>query len=278
MSLAELWSYEFMRYALLSACLLGPACAMLGVFVTLRGMAFFSDALAHSAVTGVAVAFLVQERLGLPVDPMVTVFLFALAQAGVMAWLFHRSTLSPDTVIAFSFTGSVALGVVIIALLGKYRLLDGILFGSIYANGPADLIRQAGLLVLIAVVLVGQMRGFTLSTLSPELAHAQRVRTTWLNYCFALLLAATVVTALKMLGALLLSALIVIPPAAAKLVSGSFRSLLVVSLAGGLVCPLLGVVGSAGLNTPTGPSIVLVNVLFLLACTLWKCRRRPLLA
>ena len=190
MSLVDIWSYDFMRYALFSACLLGPACALLGVFVTLRGMAFFSDALAHSAVTGVAVGFLIQEKLGIDLDPMITVLFFALLQAGVMAWLFHRSSLAPDTVIAISFTGSVALGVVIIALLGKYRLLDGILFGSIYANGPADILRQVMLVLIIAAVLLTQLRGYTLSTLSPELARAQRLRIAWLNYAFALLIAA----------------------------------------------------------------------------------------
>lgn len=273
MSLAEIWSYDFMRYALFSACLLGPACALLGVFVTLRGMAFFSDALAHSAVTGVAIGFLVQEKLGLNLDPMLTVLVFSLLQASFMAWLFHRSTLAPDTVIAFSFTGSVALGVIIIAMLGKYRLLDGILFGSIYANSPAGLMRQGMLALIIAAVLLTQMRGYTLSTLSPELAHGQRLRTAWMNYLFALLIAATVVTALKMLGALLLSALIVIPPAAAKLVSGSFRSLLLVSLVGGLAAPLLGVLTSATLNVPTGPAIVLMNVVFLLLCYGWRLTR-----
>ena len=274
MSLVDIWSYDFMRYALFSACLLGPACALLGVFVTLRGMAFFSDALAHSAVTGVAVGFLIQEKLGIELDPMITVLFFALLQAGVMAWLFHRSSLAPDTVIAISFTGSVALGVVIIALLGKYRLLDGILFGSIYANGPADILRQVMLVLIIAAVLLTQLRGYTLSTLSPELARAQRLRIAWLNYAFALLIAATVVTALKMLGALLLSALIVIPPAAARLVSHSFRGLLIISLVGGLAAPLLGVIASAKLNAPTGPSIVLMNVALLLACALWKSLRR----
>lgn len=273
MSLAELWSYDFMRYALFSALLLGPACALLGVFVTLRGMAFFSDALAHSAVTGVALGWLVREKLGIEIDLMACVFLFSLLQAAAMAWLFNRSSLAPDTVIAFSFTGSVAFGVIVIAMLGKYRQLDGLLFGSIYGNGPADLMRQGVLALVIATVLVTQMRGLTLSSLSPELAAAQRLRVSWLNYTFALLIAATVVISLKMLGALLLSALIVIPPASAKLVSGSFRSLLLVSLLGGLTAPALGVVASARFNLPTGPCIVMMNVALLLACYAWRLRR-----
>lgn len=273
MSLQEIWSYDFIRYAILSSCILGPTCALLGVFVTLRGMAFFSDALAHSAVTGVALGFLVNEKLGIAADPMVVVLVFSVLLATLMAWLFQKTNLSPDTVIAFSFTGSVAFGVVVISWLNKYRLLDGILFGSIYSNGPADIARQAVLAVVVGVFLLGQMRRYTLATLSPELAKARGIGTAWLNYGFALLIAATVVVALKMLGALLLSALIVIPAAGAKLVSRSFRGMLVFALLAGIVAPLAGVLVSCQINVPTGPAIVLANVAILVGCYLFRALR-----
>jgi ABC-type Mn2+/Zn2+ transport system permease subunit len=273
MSWSDLWNYEFLRYALLSALILGPTCALLGVFVTLRGMAFFSDALAHSAITGVAIGFLLEEHMGLALDPMWFVLLFSLALAMGMAWMSRNSSLAPDTVIAFSFTGSVALGVVIISWLGKYRLLDGILFGSIYANDLQDVIRQAILSVVVIGFLVSQMRGYALSTLSPELAHVQRLPSRTLHYLFALLIAATVALSLKMLGALLLSALIVIPAAAAKLVCGSFRAMLLIALAIGLLVPAAGVWTSCQLNLPTGPTIVLANVLLLAACYFAKSVR-----
>ncbi|GAB4166653.1 MAG: metal ABC transporter permease [Terrimicrobiaceae bacterium] len=273
MSLAEIWSYDFLRYAILSSCILGPTCALLGVFVTLRGMAFFSDALAHSAVTGVALGFLVNEKLGLDIDPMLVVLVFSVLLATLMAWLFQRTNLSPDTVIAFSFTGSVAFGVVVIAWLEKYRLLDGILFGSIYSNGPADIVKQSILALLVGVFLLGQMRRYTLATLSPELARARGIGTAWLNYSFALLIAATVVVALKMLGALLLSALIVIPSAGAKLVSHSFRGMLVFAVLAGLAAPLAGVLISCQINVPTGPTIVLANVTILVGCYLFRALR-----
>ena len=270
MSLADIWNYEFMRYAVLSAMILGPLCALLGVFVTLRGMAFFSDALAHSAVSGVALGFLMEERFGLHMDPMLVVLGYSLLLAGAMVWLSRNGSLTPDTVIAFSFTGSVAFGVIVISLLGKYRLLDGILFGSIYANGPHDLLRQ-GLLALVAGgFLISQMRAYTLLTLNPELAHVQRIRGALLHYAFALLIAATVVLCLKMLGALLLSALIVIPAAAAKLVSGNFRTLLFVALSIGFIAPLLGVWGSIHFDLPSGPSMVMSNIVILLACYLLR--------
>jgi len=262
----DFWSYDFMRYAFLSALILGPTCALLGVFVTLRGMSFFSDALAHSAVTGVALGFLVHEQWHWQVDPFVSVLAFSFLLASGMAWLFHKTTLKPDTVIAFAFTGSVAFGVVVISKLGKYRLLDGCLFGSIYANGPADLWHQGALAVVVVGLLAWQSRAYTLSTLSPDLAHVQGLRTGWLNYVFALLIAATVTVCLKMLGALLLSALIVIPPAAAKLVAQSFRQMVICSILIGLFAAGTGVIASYHWDVPTGPCIVLTDVACLLLC------------
>jgi zinc transport system permease protein len=144
--------------------------------------------------------------------------------------------------------------------------LDGILFGSIYANGPDDIVRQATLALVVCGFLFLQMRPLTLSTLNPELAGTRGIHTGWLNYAFAILIAATVVVSLRMLGALLLSALIVIPPAAAKLVSNSFAALLLVSVVIGLAAPFLGVVASCQLDLPTGPTIVLANVGVLILC------------
>jgi len=271
--MSTLWQYEFMRHALLSALFLGPACALLGVFVTLRGMAFFSDALAHSALTGVALGLLLSEVWGVPIDPLLSVLIFSLGLAGLMSWLMRRGNLSPDTVIAFTFTGSVALGVVVISALGKYRLLDGFLFGSIYANNTADLWRQALLLTGLVTYLLWNGRSYALATLNPDLAQVRGIQTARLDLVFALLIGLTVAICLKMLGALLLSALIVIPPAAAKLIALGFRQMLLFSCIGGTLCAVVGVLASWFLNVPTGPCIVLTNIAFLAACFTLRAAR-----
>jgi zinc transport system permease protein len=131
-------------------------------------------------------------------------------------------------------------------------------------------VKQSILALLVGVFLLGQMRRYTLATLSPELANARGIGTAWLNYGFALLIAATVVVALKMLGALLLSALIVIPAAGAKLVSNSFRGMLVFACLAGLAAPLIGVFVSCQVNVPTGPTIVLANVAILIGCYIFR--------
>ncbi len=269
MQLTDLLRYDFMRYALISGLLLGPTCALLGVFVNLRGMAFFSDALAHSALTGVALGFMIDAATGWALDPTVYVLIFSCLLALAMGWLSQRTPLARDTITAFTFTGSVALGVVLISMIGKHRMLEGLLFGSIYANGPADITRQAILAAIVLIFFLTQLRPLTLATLDPELARARGIRPALLHYIFSLLVAAAVAVGLKMLGALLLSALIVMPAAAARIASSGFRGMLLGALLLGIIVPPVGIYASAALNLPTGPSIVLVHVAVLALCQLF---------
>lgn len=269
MQLIELFRYDFMRYALISGLLLGPTCALLGVFVNLRGMAFFSDALAHSALTGVALGFMIDAWTGWKLDPTVYVLIFSCLLALSMGWLSQRTPLSRDTITAFTFTGSVALGVVLISMLGKHRMLEGLLFGSIYSNGPADITRQAVLAAIVLIFFLTQLRPLTLATLDPELARSRGIRPALLHYAFSLLVAAAVAVGLKMLGALLLSALIVIPAAAARIATNSFRSLIAAALLLGILIPPIGIAASATFNLPTGPSIVLVHIAILALCQIF---------
>ncbi|MDR2462576.1 MAG: metal ABC transporter permease [Verrucomicrobiales bacterium] len=262
--MSDFWQLEFMRNTLIAAAILGPTCALLGVFVTLRGMAFFSDALAHAAVTGVALGYLLREISPLTVNPMLFMFGFSVALATLMEWLFEKTKLRPDTLIALSFTGSVALGYVIISALGKFRLIDAILFGSIYANSTRDIFIQLALAVTVSGVLLWNLKAYALGILQPDLARVQGIRLEQLNYLFAIVIAATVTIGLKMLGALLLSALIVVPPAAARLAAGNFKQLLLWSPIIGLLAAAGGVLTSYSIDTPTGPTIVLVNVSVLL--------------
>ncbi len=274
MSLLDLLQYDFMRYALISGLLLGPTCALLGVFVNLRGMAFFSDALAHAALTGVALGLLINTWTGWNVDPSVYVLVFSSLLALAMGWLADHTPLAKDTITAFTFTGSVAIGVILISLLGKHRMLESLLFGSIYANGPADLLRQAGLALAVAVFFFFQLAPFTLATLDPEVARARGIRPARLHYVFSLLVAAAVAVGLNMLGALLLSALIVMPAAAARVATRGFRSMLLLALLLGLLAPPIGISASAVFNLPTGPCIVLFHVLALALCLLARALRR----
>lgn len=261
----EMFQYDFMRYAFISAAILGPICAFLGVFITLRGMSFYSDAISHASLTGIALGFLLQDRAGYTGDVFWIVLIFNGLLALLMAYFFQKTPLSPDTIIAFSFTGSVAMGVLIISHLGKYRLIDGLLFGDIYSNGPTDILYQIILGVVVVSYIAWNMKALCLMVLDVDLARSQGYSIQRINYIFSLLIAATVAVAIKMLGTLLLSALIVIPPAAAKMIARSFRQMILFSVGLGLGGSFLGVAISYYVDTPTGPSIVLVHLFILMA-------------
>lgn len=233
--ISEILQYEFMRYALISAAILGPMCAFLGIFITLRGMSFFSDAISHASLTGIALGFFLQDYAGYSWDIFWIVLLFNGVLALLMAYFFQKTPLSPDTVIAFSFTGSVAIGVLIISHLGKYRLIDGLLFGDIYSNGPQDILFQIILAGIVTGFLFWNRKGLCLMILDNDLARSQGYSTERLHYTFSVLIAATVAVSIKMLGTLLLSALIVIPPAAAKMIARSFKQMILYSVSIGFV-------------------------------------------
>jgi zinc transport system permease protein len=181
-----------------------------------------------------------------------------------MAWLFERTSLKADTVIAFSYSGAVALGVILISQLKGYQSLEGVLFGEILFASSQDVWMIFGLSVVVLAFLLVNMKALLLCVVHEDLARIAGINIRRLNYLFVLLIALVIGFLLQQLGALLVSGLIVIPAAASRMVATSFRQMLLLSAVFGLVAGALGIIGSAQWNLPTGPTIVLANVAFLI--------------
>ncbi len=266
------WFLEFldlpqMRYAFLVALIAGPLGGLLGSFITLRGMSFFSDAISHGAMTGVTLGFALNlaRDVGDPAMQL-TLVVFCVGMALFMAWVLERTTLHADTVIAFTYTGSVALGVVLISRLRGYRVLEGALFGDILASTAMDVWIMGGLAVLTAGFLAFNLRPLTLAVVQENLAKIEGYNTRRLNYAFVVLIALVIALLLRQLGALLISGLIVVPAAAARVVAGNFRGMLTISAVFGLIGAAVGIFSSYHLDSPTGPTIVLADVVILTLC------------
>jgi zinc transport system permease protein len=182
-----------------------------------------------------------------------------------MAWLFERTSLRADTVIAFSYSGAVALGVILISQLKGYQSLEGVLFGEILFASELDVWMILGLSVVVMVFLLSNLRALLLCVVQEDLARIAGVNIRRLNYLFVLLIALVVALLLQQLGALLISGLIVIPAAASRVVSTSFRQMLIMAAVFGLFAGIVGIATSAQFDLPTGPTIVLANVAFLVA-------------
>lgn len=260
----------FMLRALLVALLLGPLCGLIGVFVTARRMSFFSDTVAHAALAGVALGF----WFGIP-DPTLPMVLFSLLVAGLILWLKEHTELLNDTIMALLLSGSVAFGMVVLSFLKGFRgELDRYLFGDILSVGWPDVGMALVVMIVVGAFVLLKLNALSLMTAHADLAHVSGVPVRGLNYAFVAVLTLTVALSIRLLGIILVTSLVVIPPAAARNLARSLRQQIVFSL-------LLGVSGAGGgvalsypLNLPSGPCITLtLATLFLLSLIASRLRR-----
>ena len=259
-----------MQRALLAALFLGPLCAFMGVFVTARRMAFFSDTISHAALTGVALGFWM--GLADPTLPMVAVSL--LVALSIM-WLRENTDLFSDTIMALLLSSSLAVGVMILTLLNSPRSeLHGYLWGDILAIGPQDVWLAAVLFFVVGAALLWQLTSVTLLTAHEDMAQVCGVPVRKLNYLFVIVLTFAVALTIRLLGIILVTALIVIPPAAARSVSRNLRQQIVLSTVFGVVGSVGGTLLSYQLDVPCGPTIVLSCVtFFILSLVAGRLRR-----
>jgi zinc transport system permease protein len=268
--LLELLDYDFMRRALVAAVLVGVAAPLVGVFVVQRRLALIGDGLGHVATTGVATG-LVTGRAPVAVALVVTV----LAAVGVEL-IRLRGRATGDLALAVMFYGGIAGGVVIASQAeGGLAQLESYLFGAITTTSPADLAVFGVLATALVAVVVALHRELFLVSDDEEFARATGMPVTALNLLLVVLVAATVVLAMRVIGLLLVSALMVLPVATAQLVAGSFRRTLVLAAGLGLLLSVTGVAGSFAWDTPSGGTIVLLAIAcFVLTLALVGARER----
>ena len=182
-----MFTEPYMQRALLAALLLGPLCALLGVFVTARRMSFFSDTIAHAALAGIALGL----WMGL-FDPTIPMVLVSLLVAAAILWLKEKTELLSDTIMALLLSGSVAVGIIILSLLkGSRGQIHSYLFGDILAITPQDVWMAGGLFFIIGAGIFAGLSSLTLLTAHEEMALCLRVRVRPLNYLFVLVLTVT---------------------------------------------------------------------------------------
>lgn len=250
----DILQYPFMQRALIAGVVLACLLAWLGVFVIMRRMSFFSDGIAHASLAGVATGVLAG------IHPLATALVFSVVFSIVIYSLEKRTTLSSDAIIGILFTSGMALGVVLISFKRGYQPdLVSFLFGNILAIKSADLAIIAALSAGIIAFLAYNHKNITLMALDMDTAYMAGVRVDLLHVSFYIILAVSVVLGLKILGIILVSALLIIPASTAKLLSKSFKGLIVQSVIFSEVIVILGVALSYALDSPTGPMIVLVG-------------------
>jgi zinc transport system permease protein len=256
--MTELLSLDFMRQALIAAVLVGLAAPVVGVFLVQRRLSLIGDGMGHVALAGVAVGVLTGRA------PVVTALVAAVAAAVAIELIRASGRTSGDIALAVMFYGGIAAGVVIIAKSpsGSPANLTAYLFGAITTADQRDLWVFAGLAsVVLGTTWLLRPWLFAVAT-DEEYARASGLPVTGLNLALAVLTAVTVVVSMRVVGLLLISALMIIPNATAQLLGRSFAASVRWAVGIGVVSSVGGVVTSYYAETPSGGTIVLLAIGF----------------
>ncbi len=249
---------------LIRAALAGIGVALvsgpLGAFIVWRRMAFFGETLAHSALLGVALGLVLGTNLSLAI--VAVCILFAI----LMVLLQRQNYLAGDTLLGILAHSSLSLGLVTVALIGTLRIdLMSLLFGDVLAVSVSDIIWiWSGGAVALAI-LVAIWRPLLALTVHEDLARVEGVPVAAVQFGFMLLIALVIAVALKIVGVLLITSLLIIPAAAARRVAATPEAMAVFASLFGVAAVVGGLWGSWTWDTPTGPSIVLAAMAFFLA-------------
>ena len=248
--------YDFMQRALLAAVLVGIAAPLVGIYIVQRRLALIGDGLGHVALTGVALGLLTSR------SPVLVALVVSILGAVAIEVVRARARTSADIALALLFYGGIAGGVVLISKApgGTASTLNAYLFGAITTTSAQDLLVFGLLAVVIVVVTVGLSRELFAVANDEDFARASGMPVTGLNILLASLTAATVVLSMRVVGLLLISALMVVPVATATLVAHSFRGTLILAVAIGLAVAVSGVALSYSWDTPSGGTIVLLAI------------------
>jgi zinc transport system permease protein len=269
-ALASILAEPFMQRALVGGLLAGSLGGVLGSFAVLRQLSFFSDALGHSALLGITVGIL------LGINPTLVLIPFAVIFALLVHQLVQRSALPTDALLNIVYSSSLAAAVLALSLVETYRGgIQQLLFGDILGISWLDLGVIGGLLLVALLYLTLSLRAQVLLTLNTDLAGAMGVRSGWHRMAFIVLLAVVVAVSIKAVGVLLISAFVVIPACAGRLLSRRFPVYVVSSALLGGGCALVGLLGSGLTNLPSGPCVVMVQFLgFVVALVISQTTQR----
>lgn len=263
---------DFLVRALLAGLMVAAIAGPLGCLVLWRRMAFFGDALAHSALLGIALGFL------LSIAPLFGVLGAVVVLALLFASLQERMSLAMDTLLSLIAHSALAVGMVVLSLMPGLRFdLNAYLFGDILAVGSSDLWVMAGATVLIMGSLALLWRSLVAVSVHPEIAAAEGISLRLSRIGFALMLAVLVAVAMRLVGVLLITALLIIPAATARRFATGPEMMALGAVLVGVSAVGAGLWGSVSYDTPTGPSIVVAALALFLAVHIvpnLKMRRR----
>ncbi|WP_156300023.1 metal ABC transporter permease [Streptobacillus canis] len=259
-ALPEFFAYGFVVNALIAALLIGPILGGIGTMVVIKKMAFFSESIGHAAIAGISIGILLGEPYN---SPYIMLFSYCIIFGLVINYTRNRTKMGTDTLIGIFLSISIALGAtLLIYISGKVNshMLETVLFGSILTVSDIDLIVLLVTNAILSVLIMFWYNKILLSSFNKNIAIVKNVKVVFLEYVFILIITIITVASVKIIGAALVEALLLIPAASAKNLAKSIRGFIVYSIIFSTISCLLGIIVPLllSLSIPSGPAIIIV--------------------
>ncbi|BCB95834.1 manganese ABC transporter permease [Dissulfurispira thermophila] len=249
----EIISYGFMQRALLTGAVLSLFSGIISVFIVLRRISFLGSGISHAAFGGVSIGFL------LGINPLLTALVYSVVMAFGIEQISSKGRLAEDTAIGIFFSSSMALGIVLIGLSSSYNVdLFGYLFGSILAITDEDALIAVFTTLVLMGVLTLIIKKLYFITFNEELAFVSGIKVRLIKSIFLLTMAVAIVIGIKLVGIILISALLVIPGAAAQMLTKRFYKMIIVSCFISMFSAIAGIIISYRFNLASGGTIVIL--------------------
>lgn len=256
MPLAQLFQAEFFYYAVLAGMGLALVAGPLGSFIVWRRMSYFGDTLAHSALLGIAIGLITDS------NPQISIVISCSILAFLLTLLQRKPTLSSDTLLGILAHSSLAIGVLVLALSRSQQInLEAYLFGELLTVARRDLLWILAVVGAVAILLARYWNDLLSITVHAELAQIEGLKVRRLNLLLVMLLALTIAISMKIVGVLLITSLLIIPPAAARQLAKTPEKMALFASAIGIFSVISGVLSAFYMDTPVGPTIVVIAAL-----------------
>ncbi len=264
----EFMTFTFMKNAFLAIILVSPIFAILGTMIVNKKMAFFSDALGHSALAGIAIGML----LGIT-NINISMIIFAVVFALLLNIIKSKTTYGADTIISVFSSIAIALGLAILAQSGDFNKYSSYLIGDILSINQSEILYLVIAFVLVLVFWIFMFNKINAVTINPALAKTKGIKTKVVDNIFAVVIAIMVMISIRWIGILLINSMMILPAASSRNVAKNMRSYYAYAIIFGLVSGIAGLIISYFINIPTGPMIVIIlGIIYFITFIIKKVR------
>lgn len=258
--------YSFMKNAFLAILLVSPIFALLGTMIVNKKMAFFSDALGHSALTGIAIGVL----LGIT-NMNVSMIIFAIIFAVLLNYVKNKTSYGADTIISVFSSIAIALGLAILAKSGDFNQYSSYLIGDILSITTKEIIYLAIAFVLVFIFWTTMFNKINAVSLNPMLAKSKNINVKIIENIFSIVIAIMVMLSIRWIGILLINSMIILPAASSRNIAKDMRTYHGFAIIFAMFAGIIGLIVSYFINIPTGPMIViLLGIIYFLTLAIKK--------